>query len=127
MKAIRLEWMGIIAGALGVALWLQTAQAAPPCDQEKAKSATGACIANAFLCSSQNAANCAGCSCVTVASFPTGCIGNAPNKTNCNMPLAQCTQFVSCEWDDVAGACVVTPGSGGAISDAAKPTTVNCA
>jgi len=125
MKSLRLEWMGIIAGTVGVALWIQTAMAGPPCDQERAKSATGACIANAVLCSAQNAAACNGCNCVTVQLFPTGCIGNPGQNTNCNLPLAQCTQEVECIWNN--GACGVVAGSGGTISSAAKPTTVNCA
>jgi len=131
MRTLLLKWTGIAATVAGTVLWIQVALAAPPCDQEKAKSATGDCIANAFLCDSQSDGGeiaCTSCSCVTVESFPTGCTGNPNQKTNCNQPLAQCTQAVNCDYDAFAmPPCFVAPGSGGTISDAKKPTTDPCA
>jgi len=130
MRTPHLKWTGIAAIVAGTALWLQVALAAPPCDQEKANSTTADCIANATLCSAQGNGGeiaCTSCSCVTVEPFPTGCTGNPNKNTNCNQPLAQCTQTVYCTYDAFGKPpCTVQPGSGGLVTDGKKPTTDPC-
>lgn len=117
----------ILVAAIGMLVAMPWTSVA--CDNKTASESVGACYepeGTQLICDGQGSTTCSSQAHLPIEvneDFPTDCV--QADNSNCNQPLVNCYQPVTCEWVD--GQCQTKAGSGtGAWVTKKKRTGASC-